>query len=220
MEIRTHDLLRIKDGCDIIGRFSKPKWVDEALKRAPFVVVRRAPFLNNEVPVGIRGELRNERFGGLLLRSNIESVISPQKIVSNKLWLNTPRFSQIQVFSALDFVYNIFKTYGLSWGPTGSVGFELASGMPTVKSTSDLDIAIYIQELLPSIIAKQIYEKLRKAPVPVDAQFETPHGAVSLEEYARGEYARGETPILLRTINGPMLIKKPWDFDKHFEVIL
>jgi len=220
MEIVTHDLLRLKNGCDITERFSKPKWVDEALKRAPFVVVRRAPFLNNKVPVGIRGELRNDRFGGLLLRSNIASIISPQKIVSNKLWLNTPRFSQIQVFSALDFAYNIFKTYDLSWGPTGSVGFELVSGMPTVKSTSDLDIVIYVQELLSSIIAKQIYEKLRKAPVPIDAQLETPHGAISLEEYTRGEYARGDTPILLRTINGPMLVKNPWDFDKPLEVTL
>jgi len=215
MEIVTHDLLRLKDGCDIIGRFSKPKWVDEALKRAPFVVVRRAPFLNNKVPVGIRGKLRNERFGGLLLQGNISNIISPQKIVSNKLWLNTPRFSQIQVFSALDFVNSIFKSHGLSWGPTGSVGFELVSGIPTVKSTSDLDIAIYVQELLPSIIAKQIYVKLKKAPVPVDAQLETPHGAVSLEEYARGD-----TPILLRTINGPMLVKNPWALDKHLEVTL
>jgi len=209
MEIATHDLLRIRDGCDIIGNFSQPEWVNEALKRAPFMVVRRAPFLNNEVPIGIRGELRNERYGGLLLQSNITNIISPKEIVANKLWRNTPRLSQLQVFSALDFVDKIFKDHGLPWGPTGSVGFELTSGIPTAKSTSDLDIVIYVPEFLPYKIANQIYKDLMKALVPVDAQLETPNGAVALEEYARGE-----TPILLRTINGPLLVKNPWAYDK------
>ncbi|MCB2308191.1 malonate decarboxylase holo-ACP synthase [Clostridium estertheticum] len=209
MEIATHDLLRLKNGCDIIGSFSQPDWVDEALKRAPFMVVRRAPFLNNEVPVGIRGELRNERYGGFLLQSNIASITSPKEIVANKLWRTTPRLAQIQVFSTLDFVDEIFKAHGLSWGPTGSVGFELASKIPTAKSTSDLDIVIYVPEFLPYKIANHIYKDLMKAPVPVDAQLETPNGAVALEEYARGE-----TSILLRTINGPLLVKNPWAYDK------
>lgn len=215
MEIAPHDLLRIQNSGDIIGSLPKPEWVNEALKRAPFVVVRRAPFFKSQVPVGIRGESRNKRSAGLLLKSNIANCISPREIVTSKLWRNTPRRDQIQVFLALDFVDKIFMIHGLSWGPTGSVGFELVSDRPTVNNSSDLDIVIYVPQLLSVKIAKQIAEELRKAPVPVDAQLETPNGAVALEEYVRGE-----TLILLRTINGPRLVENPWAKDKLLEVTL
>ena len=95
----------------------------------------------------------------------------------------------------------------LAYGPTGSIGFELASGLPTATSTSDLDLLIRAPERLPMQLAKKLITIFSGSLCRVDVQLETPRGAVSL-----AEYASGQTPLLLRQNDGPILVDDPWEF--------
>ena len=93
----------------------------------------------------------------------------------------------------------------LAYGPTGSIGFELASGLPTATSTSDLDLLIRAPERLPMPVAQELITIFSGSPCRVDAQLETPRGAISL-----AEYVWGQTPLLLRQNGGPVLVDDPW----------
>jgi hypothetical protein len=60
-------------------------------------------------------------------------------------------------------------------------------------------------ERLPMQLAQELTTIFSGSPCRVDAQLESPSGAVSLTEYARGE-----KPLLLRQAVGPVLISDPW----------
>lgn len=212
MELITHDLVKLRDSRDLILDLPKPEWVDEALERAPLVVVRRAPLINNVIPVGIRGSNRDKRFAAAVLYSNIIERITPEQLAISKVWRTNKHIQETKMVNVLEFVDSILVEHGLSWGPTGSTGFELASGVPTVTENSDLDIVIRASKYLPVKTAKQLIEKLMQASIKVDIQLETPNGSVAL-----AEYAGGGSSILLRTIYGPRLVKNPWIKDKGLE---
>ena len=72
---------------------------------------------------------------------------------------------------ALEEVAIIFEKF--AWGPTGSVGFELASGEEVVTTTSDLDVLIRLSSYLSVKQAEMIVSKLKRCPVSVDVQVET-----------------------------------------------
>src|SRR3984893_8857257 len=72
-------------------------------------------------------------------------------------------------------------------------------------ATSDLDLLIRAPERLPMQVAQKLVTIFSGSPCRVDAQLETPRGAVSLTEYASGQ-----TPLLLRHAGGPVLISDPW----------
>jgi phosphoribosyl-dephospho-CoA transferase len=126
-------------------------------------------------------------------------------------WKATPRAGTVSALKALDEVESILAAYRLVWGPTGSVGFELASGAPTVTPESDLDIVIRAPRRLSVRSARSLCEWLARLQVHVDAQLETPDGAVSLSEYARGH-----VPVLQRTLYGPRLVDDPWEDSAPF----
>jgi phosphoribosyl-dephospho-CoA transferase len=98
----------------------------------------------------------------------------------------------------------LFAALGLAWGPTGSVGFELATGVAAASTDSDLDVVVRAPEPLPLGNAREIADHLNRLPTCVDAQLDTPAGAVMLSEYARGDR------VLLRTPDGPRLTWDPW----------
>ena len=104
----------------------------------------------------------------------------------------------------------IFHRYGLTWGPTGSVGFECASGVSTTTAASDLDLIIRCEDALPVSKAASLLDDIERVSIGfnacrVDANIETPYGAVSLLEYARSGGA-----ILMRTSTQPRLTRNPW----------
>lgn len=212
MELKVNDLLKINTVNDLIGDFTDFPWIDEAVKRSPLVVVRRAPLINNMVPVGIRGTNRSQRLAATILDSNIIEIIKPEQLVEGKLWRNNKHIGETQIFKTLEAVDNIFKRYSMIWGPTGSVGFELASGVETVTATSDLDIIVRAPSFVPIKTAKDIIKELSTVITKVDIQLETPKGSLAL-----AEYARGDNNILIRTLNGPRLIKNPWSEDEYLE---
>jgi phosphoribosyl-dephospho-CoA transferase len=205
MDIRVHDLLRIPSVGSLIVDTPIPDWVCYSLAHASWVVVRRDTAKYGRVPVGIRGNSRSQRFPAFLPKDAIIEKVEPEDLIEQRLWITSPRRSQIEAFNFLDKLIEIYAAYSLSWGPTGSVGFELASGVPTAHAGSDLDVVIRAPQRLEQSVAQELIEFHKSIPVRIDVQLETPLGAVSLVEYARGTGS-----MLLRADLGPRLVKDPW----------
>ncbi|MDO6850678.1 malonate decarboxylase holo-ACP synthase [Priestia megaterium] len=197
MEYIAHDLLQLKEKAKLTSYTPIPDWVEHSLAKAPFVVVRRAVHRDSLIPVGVRGERRNQRFGAFLSEQAVKQRIRPEDLVcifQNAHYRNMP------AIGALKEVAIILKDF--AWGPTGSVGFEFASGAEVVTTTSDLDILIRLSSYLSVEQAQLIVNQLKECLVSVDVQVETEKGAFSLVEYARGEKT-----LLLRNVYGPSLVK-------------
>src|SRR6476659_6714738 len=95
----------------------------------------------------------------------------------------------------------ILDGLGRPWGPTGSAGFELATGRPTTSQASDLDLRIRVGSLSGFTSACDLASRLSGLPARVDCQLETGHGAVAL-----AELATHPDTIVLRTSDGPPLV--------------
>jgi phosphoribosyl-dephospho-CoA transferase len=63
---RVHDLLLLRSGRVHPACMTEPSWVQMAMKRSPWVVVRRVNAPHGKVAVGVRGTDRSQRWGGLL----------------------------------------------------------------------------------------------------------------------------------------------------------
>ena len=208
MDVAVHDLLRLRNGAALLTDDPQPEWVSEALRRAPFVVVRRAPIEQSSIPVGIRGTARNQRFAAYVAWDNVTEYIPPERLAAKDVWRKNSRLESMPALRSLAFVDELFRSLSLDWGPGGSAGFELATGLAVVTETSDLDVIVRAPDPLPIDIARDIVEQLKKASARVDVLLETPAGAVSLEEYARGG-----KQVLLRTVTGPRLVSDPWKME-------
>jgi phosphoribosyl-dephospho-CoA transferase len=202
--VRPHDLLCLADGTGLSHEKSVPTWVPTSLARAACVVVRRAHAPAGLIPVGVRGRTRAERFGALLALDAVAARVTPEDLVCARGWCNMVRARWIRSLRVLDAVDELFAALGLAWGPTGSVGFELATGVAAASTDSDLDVVIRAPEPLPLGNAREMADYLNRLPVRVDAQLEAPAGAVTLTDYVRGGR------VLLRTPDGPILTSDPW----------
>jgi phosphoribosyl-dephospho-CoA transferase len=183
----VHTLLRLGDVNALVWDDPPPPWVTASLDRAPWVVVRRPPLRGDLYPVGIRGSTRAERAPAWLPFPAIAAAVTPQMLAP-----------------ALGDVDTIMRHHGHAtrWGPTGSVAFELATQLPCVSPTSDLDLALFA----PTPIARHAAAALlADLPARADVLLETPHGAVSL-----AEYASGAPTMMLRSPLGPRLVADPW----------
>jgi phosphoribosyl-dephospho-CoA transferase len=203
-EFTPHALLRLAHGAALVSAAAVPPWVQPALERAPWVVVRRARGARL-IPVGVRGATRAERLAAWLEPDEILECVCPAQLAARRPAAAGARRAQLPAFAVLDAIDALMRARGLAWGPCGSVGFELASGMATVTEASDLDLLVEAGEPLPVAAAAALHAALEHLPVRVDVQVEGPHGAVALAEYAAG---RG--PVVLRTVDGPRLVHDPW----------
>jgi len=201
VDITPHDLLNIKPDGLGIGECSA--WIGSALKKAPFVVVRRAPQVGAHIPVGVRGSVRTERYACMVPMIHILTCIKPEMLAQSKSWRQNRRFSQ-EFLSALEVIDQVVGAYKLSWGPTGSVGFELGTGIAVVSPASDLDFLLRADSYLPPSLIGELYHEMQRVEVKLDIQLETPQGAVALTEYLSGKQ-----PFLLRTLAGPRLFTQP-----------
>ncbi len=197
--IEPHDLLKI-DPKNLISYSPIPAWAIQSLRIAPYVVVRRANTPKGKIAIGIRGRARSERFGAFIPEDAIIHQIKPENLTDTKLWEN----KQSPVFSSLKIAREILDKYKLVWGPGGSAGFELAAEVRAVTSESDLDIVLRTPNPISVNQAASITKDLQDCPARVDIQAETPFGAISLMEYAKG------SSLLLKTKNGPLLCDNPW----------
>jgi len=209
-EISTHALLRIAHPGALvptgpIHARALPPWAEAALSRAPWVVARRARRRDGLIPVGVRGHDRAERLALWLHPDAVLECLTPRQLAVRSGWRSSARRAEVPALAALEAVAALMSRHGLLWGPCGSVGFELASGVATAAAQSDLDLMVEASAPLPRASAAELTTALAQLPVRADVLLEGPHGAVALEEYAAGC-----VPLMLRTVGGPRIVHDPW----------
>lgn len=202
--LRPHDLLRISNPATL-PEFSKlPAWAQASLRACPVVVVRRAVAPDGFLPIGIRGNERSQRAAAILPADAVEACISPEKLAARKPWLDggLPVWSRAALpqFQALRQVAEAAAREVLTWGPTGSIGFELATGAHVIRVDSDVDILIRFASGISTTALTRFRAALSNAIIHVD---------VLLEEGCRGaalnEYLASPQRVLIKTPDGPQL---------------
>ena len=114
----------------------------------------------------------------------------------------------------LGVVLERWRGFTISWGPTGSVGFELVCGRKITTAASDLDIAIHATQRIALEQARFLWTSVTGLQTKVDVRVETPECGFSLEEYVRRSPGR----ILLRYPEGPTFGDDPWNERSSSEV--
>ncbi len=202
--VQTHDLLEIDARQLILSQTSAPQWVEEDLPKSPFVVVRRGPATRREIPIGVRGMERNQRWATFCHTKLVKSILTPPQLLTRTI--PASRSDAVSALRALNLLKERWMDLDHPWGPGGSVGFELASGTHVVKPESDLDIVIYAERSMTADEAKSLCDRAMNLPAVVDIRVETHVCGFSLWEFAR----QSPAGILVRTLSGIMLARDPW----------
>jgi phosphoribosyl-dephospho-CoA transferase len=159
------------------------------------------------MPVGVRGLTRSQRFAAFVAVAEIADRLSPEDLTVSDYVSEQRRKDAVPALAALDRVAGLLMRAGWRWGPGGSVGFEIATGVPTATSSSDLDLILRQEPRLEPGEAGDLLAALAEAAAParIDVMLETPCGGVSLADLA----AR-PAELLVRTPDGPRLSVDPW----------
>ena len=196
-----HDLLQLRNVTGVeCARL--PRWAQDSLRWARWVVRRRAQPRTGDIPVGIRGRQRNQRHAWWIPVESVHRVVPPWQLVHHLATYE----STLAVVCAARAVRALMAEQGLRWGPTGSLGFTLATGRIAIRPGSDLDVLIDTPTELPRERARELNNQLKRLECAVDAQLATPAGGVSLDEWANTTAQH----LLVRTESGPMLTANPW----------
>lgn len=175
-----------------------PAWARQVLRAGQPVVVRRAVAGAGLVAVGVRGSQRDERLAAEMPVASIKRRCSPEQ-------LRGEGRAQLAALQALHALTPFMDSLGLSWGPTGGVGYQLATGIAVLHQGSDLDLLLHTPAALTRLDAQALYQALGAAPCRIDLQLETPYGAIALAEWA-GASKR----VLLKSRHGAYLVSDPW----------
>jgi phosphoribosyl-dephospho-CoA transferase len=176
-----------------------PAWATQALAAGQPVVVRRAACATGWVAVGVRGQGREQRLGVLMRVRDIQRQLSPEVL----RWAGQSPWPALQ---ALASVTPVLDACGLAWGPTGGVGYQLATGCNVVHGASDLDLLLRTPQFMTRAKARELLDILDCGPCRIDVQLETLAGAVALREWA-GVARR----VLLKSGMGARLVTDPWN---------
>ncbi|MBN3965106.1 malonate decarboxylase holo-ACP synthase [Pseudomonas gregormendelii] len=191
-----------------------PEWVFDSIRAGHPVVVRRALGPAGEIPVGVRGRLREHRFAAGMRVDSVRQRVQPESLCHVSSERDLP------ALHALKHLRPMLDDCGWVWGVSGSAGFELASvGFELARARfhlasaalalhphSDLDLILRTPEPLPRLQARELLKILDSAACPVDMQLQTPLGAVALREWA-GRSDR----VLLKQACGACLTADPWN---------
>jgi phosphoribosyl-dephospho-CoA transferase len=204
LSLHAHDLLWFDASSSVQCAEPLPDWAVAVLHEQRPLVVRRAVAGQNEIAVGLRGTTRAQRLGGFLPTAAIVRVATPESLLQrlDAADLTLPALASLATLRS-----SLADTY--AWGPTGSVGFQLATGLPVVRVDSDLDIVMRFPEEPERSELAPLLRIFAELPVRCDVQMETPYGGVAL-----AEWARGARQTLLKTARGPRLVANPWQFDE------
>lgn len=175
-----------------------PAWARQVLAAGQPVVVRRACCPAGQVAVGVRGATRAERFAACMPVAAVQQRLAPEQ-----LRLRAP--GELPALRALAQVTPLMDALGLPWGPTGGVGYQLATGRDVLHGSSDLDLLLRTAEPLPRAWARELLVLFEDLPCRVDLQLQTPQGGVALREW--GGSARR---VLLKCDAGARLVDNPW----------
>ncbi len=171
-----------------------PAWAVGALGA---VVVRRAVVAPGFVAVGVRGQLREQRFAAVMPMTAVQRRVAPEAL------RDVIGARDLPALQALDQVRPVLAPF--NWGVSGSAGFELATGVEALHAKSDLDLILRTPTPLDRQDARDLLASLDKAVCTVDLQLQTPFGAIALREWA-GTSRR----VLLKTATGAHLVIDPW----------
>jgi len=203
---RVHDLLEI-DGLSLVASLpSTPApWLNDHLGRgSTYVIVRRPAVVQNQIPVGVRGAQRSQRFSAFIPQALVRRVLKPFQLLPSAGNLSSACFPALR---SLVMLKARWAGLGFVWGPIGSVALELATGSPMVTAHSDLDVVLYAARRFTAGDAEAILATTPGLPVRVDIRVETPFCGFSLSEFSRAHLG----DILLRTPEGPVLGGDPWN---------
>jgi phosphoribosyl-dephospho-CoA transferase len=203
----AHDLLRLAPDAVLVDvggrRQSAPAWVERAVARTRWVVVRRDVRGAGRVPVGIRGDVRRLRHGAWVHGASIVDLVTPEEVGRRALTHPVEgRWAPV-----LCDVATAIGDCDIGWGPVGSVGFELMTETSTTGAASDLDLLLRAGSPLPDRgrrLAVRLQAVGRRHGCRMDCLVETPLGGVHL-----GDLSAGGT-VLLRTDRGAVLVEDPW----------
>jgi phosphoribosyl-dephospho-CoA transferase len=200
IQARPHDLIRLEDPSALVVS-AAPAWVGPSLAGAPWVVVRRCMAPPGFFAVGIRGAARSERCAALIPTLSAASTVKPEDLRPQQGNPIAQTKTQTPAAATLQQACAIMDETALAWGPVGSVGFELATGTPATRSTSDLDLIVRTDEVPACAWASSLVDQLSRLPARVDCQVETKVGAIALSELAANP-----PTLVLRTRAGPRLV--------------
>jgi phosphoribosyl-dephospho-CoA transferase len=206
----THDLIRLVDPIALSANALAPSWLGPVLERSPWVVIRRGPVRDGMIPVGVRGSARHQRFAAYLSVAEIAERLSPEDLAVSIGAIDRKRRNAVPALAALARVAPVLARRGSRWGPGGSVGFEIATGVATATTSSDLDLILRQDRRLEPNQAIDLRAVLAEAAMParIDVMVETPMGGVAL-----ADLAALPAQVLVRTPRGPRLSVDPWMVD-------
>jgi phosphoribosyl-dephospho-CoA transferase len=176
-----------------------PAWAVESLDAGQPVVVRRAVSTADQIAVGVRGRLREQRYATSMVMASITRRVAPEELCH----VDSDR--DLPATEALIQLRPMLDGCGWIWGVSGSAGFELASGFAALHQGSDLDLILRTPQPLSRTQARALVGFLDATPCAVDMQLQTPFGAVALREWA-GSSNR----VLLKNTRQACLVIDPW----------
>ena len=177
-----------------------PSWVIESISAGQPVVVRRALSAADQIAVGVRGRLREQRYATSMAIEAIQRRVRPEALCHVSIDQDLP------AVRALDQLRPMLDGCGWVWGVSGSAGFELASGFAALHERSDLDLILRTPQPLSRARAQELVKILDTAACLVDMQLQTPNGAVALREWAGPSHR-----VLLKNASEACLVIDPWN---------
>lgn len=208
---RPHDLLWIADGHALQSDEPFPPWVTPHWLQLAPVVVRRERVERAEsvatIPVGLRGMARSERVAAYLRADAVTRRASPEMLAQEACWKRLAA-QAVPALAALARLAPLLDALGLPWGPTGSTGFALATGLPVLREQSDLDLVIRSALPLTSEQTRSLRAASDGEVCRIDIQIDTGHGAFAFAEWTARRDQRDR--VLLKTDDGPVLTPDPW----------
>jgi len=218
-----HDLVWVADPAGLHWRGDVPDWCEQWLRLgAPTPVVLRRENIGDEslLPVGIRGTQRHERQAAYLERRAIARVMRPEELISFERAAggSAATVPGPDPYAVLLDLCPAMAGIGLPWGPTGGLGFALATGLPVLHEGSDIDLLVRAPAPLSQGQLRILAAVVERSQRPVDLQIDTGHGGFSFKEWAGcdPERAGRRSPrekrrrVLLKTGAGPVLTRDPW----------
>lgn len=203
--IAPHTLLKLKTVTDLIFTGDLPEWVTDMLAQAPYVIVRRGQ-QDTQIPIGIRGYQKSQRFAAWLPLGAWQQAITPQAALKYLPQLAATR-QTLAAFQTLRQITPLLADY--QWGVGGSLQYELVTGLPMARAASDVDVIMTLppKKMTPAM-AKQLVTTLKQMSQHVDIQVVADEYGFSLEEYGM----QRSTEILVKSNQGPQLVHDPWTF--------
>ncbi len=196
---RPHDLLWLRSESALLS--VSEAWVGHHWHAELPVVVRRDRHAEGLIPVGVRGERREQRAAGWVHAADIVRVTTPESLAERDVLRDSPFAAYRPVQAALALAD---MRWPWRWGVTGSTGYALATGRPVLHPESDLDVILHAPQPLARDLLQQWQTQTTRLPCRVDTQVETASGAFALSEWLRAGRA------LVKTATGPLLTASPW----------